>query len=65
MSPEVALLTECEFCQCATACVPGPRNKQGRPSPPNGFELGYQVEQADYTFVTCQPCLLRVLQTAA
>ena len=65
MSPEVALYTTCELCNAPMACVPGPRNLHVRPAAPNGFELGYLVEQRERSYPICQPCLTNVLNIAA
>ena len=61
---EVAYLTRCELCKAPTACMPGPRSKQGRPAPPNGFELGYLVELAKRDYPICAACLNSVLNAA-
>lgn len=62
---DVAFLTTCEACNTPTACMPGPRNSHGRPAPPNGYELGFEIEQAERSFVLCEPCLANVLHAAA
>jgi len=61
---EVAYLSECESCNRPTACMPGPRNQRGRPAPINGYELGYEIEQKDRSFVWCEVCLARTLAAA-
>ena len=58
-------LTTCDLCHRKAACMPGPRNRRGRPEPPAGFEIAYVVEIADREFLICGPCMESVLTTAA
>lgn len=57
--------TTCELCHQLMAAVRGPSNYRSRPPVPQGYRLGYLVEQADRSFPICAACLANVMNVAA
>lgn len=62
---ELPVRTECELCHQLMALVRGPSSYRSRPPTPQGYRLGYLVEQADRSYPICAPCLANVMNIAA
>ncbi|MEO7667150.1 MAG: hypothetical protein ABIU97_08980 [Dehalococcoidia bacterium] len=59
-------LTTCDLCDAKMAAMRGPYSMTiGRPTPPDGYRMGYMVELDGREFPICRPYLDKTLAPVA